>query len=480
MEVLKENDAQNALPMSGGSGDADTAAVRHLPGRLAGLTVWRQVVTLAFWPFCEQMLGFAVGFVDTAIAGRLSIAATEAIAAGAYVGWLIGLMFGAVGVGAGALVARAVGARHRRVVNAVVGQAFVLTLMVGAVLAVLLYLLAPTLAGTLNLTEESLTLGIVYLRTLAMAVPALGVMYVHAACLRSAGDTRTPFLTLAIVNAVNVSTSLLFVYGPAPWGGHGVAGIAFGTAAAWIVGAVLMIGILLSRRAVVKLYLHRIRLHLDTMRRIGRISGPQFLDSLAMWSGNFLLATFVGHLGASTQIGALAAHIVVIRIEALSFLPGWALGQAAATLIGQYLGLGDVKRAWQAVLYCWMIAAGLMGSLGILFFLAAPSLVSLVTTKASIVQLAAPLLMICAPAQIFLGTAMVLEQAVRGAGDTRPVALLVAASTYLVRLPAAYLLGIHWGWGVSGIWIALCSENALRGSLIALYFLSGRWQRIRV
>jgi Na+-driven multidrug efflux pump len=156
------------------------------------------------------------------------------------------------------------------------------------------------------------------------------------------------------------------------------------------------------------------------------------------------------------------------------------VGQAAATLIGQYLGLGDVRRAWQAVLYCWMIAAGLMSSLGVLFFLFAKPLVSLVSSEPRIIMLGAPLLMICAPAQLFLGTAMVLEQAVRGAGDTRPVALLVAGSTYLVRLPLAYLLGLYLGWGVSGIWIALCSENALRGSLIAAYFLSGRWQRTRV
>ncbi len=471
------------IPASQGSGSAavsEPETRRHLPGKLAGLTVWRQVLRLAIWPFLEQMLGFAVGFVDTAIAGRLSVAATEAIAVGAYLSWLLSLMFGAVGIGAGALVARAVGARHRRLVHAVVGQAFGATLALGCVLSGALWFAAPGLGAVMNLSDESLDFGIVYLRVFALGTPALGIMFVNASCFRSAGDTRTPFLILALVNLVNVTASLALVYGPAPWGGHGVRGIALGTTVAWAVGASVMLGLLLRRRSAVRLYCHRLRPQGTTLRRIGRISGPQFIDSLAMWCGNFLLAGLVGYLGATIQPGALAAHIIAIRIEALSFLPAVALAQAAATLMGQYLGLGDVRRARQAVGYCWGIAMTLMGTLGILFFTGSETWVSWITGEPRLLKLASPLLVICGPAQVFLGTAIVLEQAVRAAGDTRPVAILVALSTFLVRLPAAYLIGVWAGYGITGIWFAVCCENALRGTLIALYFLSGRWSRVSV
>ena len=408
----------------------------QLPGRLAGLSVPRQVMVLACWPFLEQLLGFAVGFVDTAIAGRLSVAATEAIALGAYIGWLINLMFAAVGIGAGSLVARAVGGRHRRLVNAVVGQSLVATLILGVLLAGLVWGLTPLLCQMVNLVGAAHAMGVVYLRTLAGSIPALGILFVSAACLRCAGDTRTPFYVLALVNVVNVTCSLLFVFGPTPWGGRGVMGIALGTAVAWIVGAVAICGVLCRRRAVVRLFWHRLRPQSALLRRILRISGPQFFDSLAMWSGNFLLVAVVGYLGRSLQTGALAAHIVVIRIEAISYLPGWALAQAAATLMGQYLGLGDARRARQAVNWCWGIAALLMGGMGVLFLLFSETLVRLVTAEPRLLELTPPLLRICGPAQIFLGTAIVLEQAVRGAGDTRPVAALVIGSTFLVRLPA--------------------------------------------
>ena len=80
--------------------------VRELGGRLGGLSLPRQVAVLAIWPFLQQVLAFLVNFVDTAIAGRLSVEATNAIAIAAYFGWFLFLMTSAVGSGGAALIAR--------------------------------------------------------------------------------------------------------------------------------------------------------------------------------------------------------------------------------------------------------------------------------------------------------------------------------------------------------------------------------------
>jgi|GEM_PF-6471522 len=71
---------------------------RELSGKLAGLSLSQQVLTLAIWPFLEQLLNFLVGFVDMGLAGRLSgdvtvLAAVDAIAIAAFIGWFSGLMF---------------------------------------------------------------------------------------------------------------------------------------------------------------------------------------------------------------------------------------------------------------------------------------------------------------------------------------------------------------------------------------------------
>ena len=75
---------------------------------------------------------------------------------------------------------------------------------------------------------------------------------------------------------------------------------------------------------------------------------------------------------------------------------------------------------------------------------------------------------------------MVFDQALRGAGDTRMATLIVAGSTMLVRLPAAYIVGVVYGGGVAGIWIAICCEIAFRSIIATSYYTSGRWSRVRV
>ncbi len=452
----------------------------ELPGHLKGLSVRRQVLVIAIWPLLEQLLGFLVGFVDTAIAGRLSVAATEAIAVAAYTGWLLVLMFGAIGIGAAALVSRAIGGRHRRLANAALGQAVTCCLIMGLLLAVIVYIVAPWISALMNLTGESLRLATAYLRVIALAAPANGVLFVINACLRASGDTKTPFRTLAIVNIFNIVLSCTFVFGPEPFGGHGVKGIAAGTAVAWCVGMCLALRAVLRGKSPIRLRLPRLWPEPNTLRRILKISFPQFLDSLIMWTGNFSIASIVGYIGRTEQTGALAAHVIVIRVEALSYLPGWALAVAAATLTGQYLGLGDKKRARQATGYCLFLAATAMGSMGVIFMMFPEPLVRLVTSEPRLLELTPQILRICGPAQIFFAAAMVLDQALRGAGDTRVATLIVGISTIFIRLPAAYFVGVTLGGGVAGIWLAICSELALRAVITTGYYTTGRWARVKV
>jgi len=215
----------------------DAALPKALGGKLAGLSLRQQVWVLAIWPLLEQVMAFLVGTVDMVLAARLqpealAIAANDALGIAGYVGWLMGMMMGAVGVGASALVARAIGGRHKRLANAALGQAILLALVVGFAIGLIVFVLAGVIAQLAGMTGQALDLCKVYLRIITLAAPMSAVLFVGGACLRSAGDTRTPFGVVVVVNLVNIAASLLLVYGPEPFGGHGVAGIAAGTALA--------------------------------------------------------------------------------------------------------------------------------------------------------------------------------------------------------------------------------------------------------
>jgi putative MATE family efflux protein len=456
-----------------------------LEGRLAGLSLRRQVAALAVWPFLELVLHALVGFMDTAIAGRLDDpAALDAIGVAAYVGWLVGMLHNAVGIGAGALIARAVGGGRTTLANAALGQAVLIALAWGLITAGAIALLAPWIAAIFSLPPGTHEMAVVYLRVLAVGVTFNALMMAGNAALRSAGDTRTPFLVMALTNAVNVGASVLFVFGPKPWGGYGVAGIAAGTVVAWGVGMLLSLGVLASGKARVRLRKRRLRPHAHTARRIVRVAWPSLVENSGMWIGNALVGTIVGLLIArSGQDGLMGAHIIAIRVESLSFLPGVALGIAAATLMGQYLGAGDAEMARRATHVCWGAAVVLMGAMGLLFIALPEPIAALLApgeAVASVREMAVPLLRIAGTIQVFFATYLVLSQALRGAGDTLGPMVITYSSTFGVRLPAAYVLGLVLDLGLTGVWIGLCGELIVRGGVYAWRFHRGAWRRIEV
>ncbi len=454
-------------------------------GKPAGLPtqlpIWRIVLALAWWPLLEQLLAALVGFVDTALAGRLEPAATEAIGAAGYMLWLMGLMQGAVGVGSTAIIARAVGAGDREQANAAVGQSMMLALGWGVFNGVLFFLLAPLVAKATSLDGRAGELCVMYLRWLAFVAPCRAVLYIGSACLRGAGDTRSPFFVMLWVNGINVAVSVMLVAELSPIGGWGLRGVAVGTMTAWAIGSILMARRLLRGRGGVRLELSGMRYEPVMTRRLVRIGAPALLENGTHWVGHLLVIVMIGALA---ELGLtqrpIGSQIIAIRIEAFSFLLGFAFNVAAATMVGQFLGVNDMRSARRAAWVAWAYGAAIMVGFGIVFMTMPGPLVRIFTDQEPFLTDVPPMLFHAGWAQIGFACYLVLSGVLRGAGDTKTTMRLTFASTFLVRLPLAYVIGIEWGHGLVGIWFALAIELMIRGALFFIWFLRGRWAQVAV
>lgn len=456
----------------------------QLGGRLAGLSLSKQVMILAMWPLLEQVLAFFVGLTDLFISGRMAegaerVAVLDAMGLGGYVGWFFNILQGAVATGVMALVSRATGARDHPLANRGLGQGVWLGISAGLISFAVLYAGIPLLIEEIGLTPEAGEQATKFLKVLAFSGPFSGAMFAVNAALRGAGDTRTPFLSMVVVNVVNMLMSSLLVFGPAPFGGHGIAGIAAGTVCGWIAGcltAVLMLGHGRSEG----LRWSRISLspHWATMKRILRVGAPQSLEILVMW----LIHAYGIHVIANlNHVGSLGAHFLAIRVESMSFLPGFAIATASATLVGQYLGAGSKAMAVKAARFCWKTGVVMMSLIGISFVFFRYPLIEFMAPGSGLhADLAAPLMIVSALTQPFFATCIILKTSMRGAGATNSVMQWSFGSMFFYRVGVLGWFFNHGGISLTQVWIVLGLDLFTQSIAFSWLHFRGRWLDAKV
>lgn len=468
------------------TGAGQAAAEVELGGRLAGLSLPRQVAVLAVWPLLEQVLGFFVGLTDLLISGRMAagperVAVLDAMGLGGYVGWFFNILQGAVATGVMALVARAAGGRDWRLARVGLGQGLWLGIAAGILTLLILQAGISVLVQWVGLRPEAAARAAEYLRILAWSGPLSGALFAVNAALRGAGDTRTPFVAMVVVNLVNMPLSWSLVFAPAPWGGHGIAGIAWGTVGGWAVGLATS-AFLLGRGTALDHVLRWTRAGLrwrrDVMGRILRVGAPQSLEVAGMW----LIHAFGIRVIARLPVeGALGAHILAIRVESMSFLPGFAVGTAAAALAGQYLGAGSPAQAVRAVRLCWKLAVAMMSAMGLLFLLGREHLIGWMAPGSGLHQeLAVPLVLICAFAQPAFATCIVMKTSMRGAGATGIVMRWAFGSMFFYRVGLlGWAAGQPW-MSLPWVWVVFAVDLTTQALVFSWLHFRGTWLKARV
>lgn len=478
-------------------------------GNLAGRTMWSAIWILALPVLVQQTMAATVGLVDKIIAGSLpdSIVrpAMDGIGVGSYVGWFISIAMAGLGIGGQALIARAMGAGDAHQSHRALGQAVAVSVIWGALVGVVLYFGVYPLTRMASLSPASAAYCIQYVQTLAFFMPFTAMMMVGGMCMHGAGETLKPSLIAVAVNVVNIVLSWYFsgvevgfgagegrwlLPNPSPFDPEqvGVFGIALGSGLAYLFGGSMTLLVLFRGVKDLRLEWPHLPLDRSMIWRFIRIGVPNFLEGLAMWAVNLFVVRFIGQIAVAqaeagitdAPEGLHGAHMIAVQWEAFSFMPGFAIGTAAGALAGQYLGAKNPQDARRAVTICVVVGSTIMGLLGLVFIFGGEMLTSIISSDPVHLKETPRLLFICGLVQIFFGITMVVRQALRGVGDTKWVLILTVTSSYGVRLPLAWLLGVHLGFGLAGIWMGLCGELVVRATLFLSRFLHGGWKQVRV
>jgi len=285
---------------------------------------------------------------------------------------------------------------------------------------------------------------------------------------------------MLLVNLVNAVVAYTLINGPGPFPELKVLGSGLGATSAGISGAVfVLIALAVGRGGLQLKPVAALRPDPGEMKRILNVGLPAGVENLQFNLAFLVYTRIIASLGSA----ALAAHRVTLSVEGLAFNPGFALGVAAAALVGQSLGAKRPDLAERSVKVALLWATVIMTSIGVVLLLFGGPITSLFVSGEDadeVVDIGRKLMFVFAFAMPAMAVSQTVAGGLRGAGDTRAVLAIGVIAIWVVRLLPAYLLAIVLGFDAPGAWLAAVLDINSRGVLIWLRFRRGKWKGINV
>ncbi|MCQ4924427.1 MATE family efflux transporter [Tissierella carlieri] len=435
------------------------------------------IVTLALPAMIENILQVLIGVVDTYFIGKIG---TEAIAGVGITNLIMNIyiaFFLALGVGTTAIVSRNIGANNIENANNAVRQSIIMALGIGTIFGIINFIFSKDILLILGAEGRVIQYALPYFFSVAVPSVFLCLMMILSSSLRGAGDTKTPMKVAIVSNAINIVLDYILIFGIFNFNGLGILGAGIATTISRIFGVTLLLRKINSDKTKIHInILDKWHIDKDILKSITKIGLPAALEKLIMRFGQLLYGGMIIKIGTE----AYAAHNIAGTIETFSYLPGMGFGVAAATLVGQSLGAKKTDEAQKYGLISYFLATGFMVAVGVVFYIFAPFLAGLFSEDLEVIDLVVKVLRIIALVQPFLCITLVITSALQGAGDTKFPMYSTFIGIWGVRVLGVYLLGIRLNWGLVGVWLAISIDIIVRGIILMILFMKGKWKEIKI
>src|SRR6266849_4758605 len=409
--------------------------------------IGRAVFLLAVPMILEMAMESLFGIVDVFFVARLG---TDSVATVALTEGMLTIVFGvAMGLSMAttAMVARRTGEKNPRGAAVAAIHSIALGIAISLVVAVVGAFNAPRLLEIMGASAGIIRTGSTYTTIVFGCVSIIFLLFLINGIFRGAGDATLAMRTLWLANVINIILDPCLINGWGPFPRLGVTGAAVATATGRGIGVAFQLWMLLGGRGRVVVRRADLKLHLDVLIRLARVSASgmmQFLVSTASWLG---LVRIIALFGAA----ALAGYTIAIRIIIFAILPSWGMANAAATLVGQNLGAGKPDRAERSVWITGFYNMLFLAGVAIVFIAFAERLIGIFATDPEVLRYGTSCLRWVSYGYVFYAYGMVMVQAFNGAGDTMTPTLINLFCYWLWQIPMAYTLSRILGFGPTGV-----------------------------
>lgn len=427
------------------------------------------IVGLSIPSMLAQISTVLMFFIDASMVGHLGAEASASIGLIESTTWLVGSLLSAAATGFSVQVAHFIGAND--FVKA--RQVFRHALICGLAFSVFLSLIGVGihshlpywLGGGADIASASSGYFLIY----SLVLPFVYLYHTSEMMLKSAGNMHTPSVMAILVCICDVIFNYIFIYICK----LGVVGAAMGTALAYICISLPNLYLSACKNRMLNLCQDHVRFHWvkEYVQRACKISIPIAIQNILMSGAQIVSTMIVAPLGNI----AIAAHSFAITAESLCYMPGYGIGDAATTLVGQTHGAGRIDLCRNFAYMTVGLGMLVMALMGVIMYVFAPEMIGVLSPVEAIRQLGTTCLRIEAFAEPFFAASIVTYCVCVGAGDTFKPAAINLGTMWLVRLTLAYALSKSYG--LEGVWIAMATELTFRGVLFLIRLFRGSWMK---
>jgi len=369
------------------------------------------------------------------------------------------------------LISQAMGARKRKEMNDVMGTLFIFVLLLAVGLSAVILIGRVWILNVMNIPEESYDMAMDYLIICGAGLIFTAGYNMVSAVLRGMGDSKRPFLFIAIASVVNLVLDILFT-GILGWG---VAGAAWATIIGQATSFIFSIIFLYNRREAFGFDFKKESFVLNR-KYVGMITGLG--TPMAIQSGFINVSMlFVNAMINDVGVVASATFGAGCRIDDIINKICMGIQYAAMPMISQNIGAGQQKRAKKVVYVAWiysaiftvicMVAYICFGKQMFMLFSDDPLVLEMSSTFIKAILWMFPAFAIMRGSGAFI----------QGLGNARLSMILSILDGVALRIGLSWLFGIALDWGFFGFVLGygLAPYGFAIPSLI--YFLSGIWKK---
>ncbi len=432
----------------------------------------RAVFLLAVPMILELSLESVFAVVDMFFVGRLGESAISTVGLTESVITIVYSLAMGLSTAATAIIARRIGEKDPVAASRAAAQSVLVALLLMVLITIPGMVFAADILRFMGADEQVVADGASFTRIMFGGSLSIILLFLINGIFRGAGYAAMAMKSLWIASILNIILCPVFIHF------FGLKGAAIATVIGRSAGVLYQCYHLFLRPSD-KLALKKeyFAIRWEAIRSIVKVAWPatfQFLIASGSW---VVLSRLVAETGGTA---ASAGYQVALRNVIFFILPAWGLSNAAATLVGQNLGAGQVARAEKSVWITARYNAIFMSFVMLLFVFLAEPIIRIYSKDAEVVALGARALRIIGTAYIFYGVGMVMTQALNGAGDTRTPTVINLICFWLVQVPLAYLLAKGMDMDETGAFICIPVAETLLAVISFIWFRRGKWKAVKL